>query len=171
MPVDIEKEIKENFGFIKQQCNKTDYNNADLLLSVVLEKIWKKRHTFDGTNFHGWVATVVKNSYIDITRRPESKLKFYTLSGTSDISGMFFLKSEIDNSFHNELVFEEILEIVKNNFNKRYNTIFTMRYIDGYQFNEISEITGIDPLTARGSIHRIIKFLKSDKKLKQLWES
>lgn len=131
---------------------------------MVLEKIWKKRDSFDGTNFLAWVTTIVKNSYIDITRRPEFKCKFY------DISSVYNLVSDSNTLVSHKYLVEVIKGIVKDNFNDQYNIIFNMRYIEGYKFSEIEDITGIDSLTARGSIHRIVKFLKNDKKLIQILE-
>lgn len=165
MTVDIEKEIKDNFGFIKNQCNMRAGKNSDNLLSVVLEKIWKYRNNFDGANFRGWIVQVVKNSNIEITTRSlDSKYHFY------EINDKFGLKSHLNPSFNDEQFIEVISEIVKNNFNSRYHKIFILRFIDGYKFYEIAKIIGMKEANTKLVIHKIRKFLIGNKKLIDIWK-
>ncbi len=168
MPVNFEKEtpirvqVKDNFDFIKSQCRKRAGINADELLSIVLEKVWKYRESFDGTNFKGWVSTIIKNSNIDLHRGP--------VYSEEPVENHYNLKLENEPDFSDKQLLKVVIEIVEKNFSKKNNIAFRMHIIEGYKYREIEELTGIHSMTSRGAVRRILIFLKANKQLMKIWE-
>ncbi len=162
MQVNIEQEIKNNLPYIKYRCWVMGKRDADHLCSIVLEKIWRYNSKFDGVNFRAWVNVIIKNSYIDMSIKAENEK-------TELIDNYIYYKSSKESSYSDRQFIEHVSEVVKNRFNQKNYIVFVMRFIEGYKFEDIAEITGIPLMTTRGTARTIMNYLKADKQLMSIW--
>ncbi len=157
MQNNLETEIKNNFSFIKSKCQVLAWpHSGDDLFSTVLEKLCKYGHKFDGTNFRGWVVTIIKNANTDIYRSPTVLL--HDIDYYSNI-----VKVRDESRICETETLEIIKKVVQKRFSKKYNMFFDMYFFQGMKYKEISEATGIRKVTIRVAIKKMKDFLIENK--------
>jgi RNA polymerase sigma factor (sigma-70 family) len=106
---------------------------------------------YSGTvSFGAWLKSIVQNRSIDSLRRSK-KMAF------EDLSGIFEFEEEKTDGHsvneESELKLSKVLEIMKLLPEKARN-IFSLYFLEGYDYEEISEILSISPSTSRSQLSR-----------------
>jgi RNA polymerase sigma factor (sigma-70 family) len=157
----IEKDIKTQLSHIKQCCGKFAYDEEvrDLLYSDVLEKIWKFKDKFSGTEaeFKAWSFTVTRNAYIS-TYHKEKKRQAEDIDEVMyrvDFSDSYDVEEDIDT----KQKLNDVLYTIKQKFNSRNQEIFKLCVIDGLTGEEVADQLDVNEITVRGVVHKIRKYI------------
>jgi RNA polymerase sigma factor (sigma-70 family) len=161
MMFSIEKDLKSQMSHIKQCCGKYafDEDERELLYSDVLEKIWKYRHKFTGTEkeFKGWVYTVTRNAYFTIYQN-NKKLQ------TEDIDDILFKVDspdayDVEEDYDNKRKIEDILYTIEQRFSEKSLAIFKLKFLEDKMDDDVGEELGIPGGTVRSALHRMREYI------------
>ncbi len=156
---DIEKNIGSQIHFIRLRCKKYLHNEADseMLLSEVLERVFKFRHKFTGSeiDFHKWVQRVVYNCFINNirTRKPNEDKDF------QDLEYKYHPSFHPDNDAYSKEMAVKIMDAIQVNFNPIYQKIFELFFIEEMKMYDISLEVNIPFGTVKTRIYRMRHFL------------
>jgi len=101
-------------------------------------------------SFGAWLKSIVQNRSIDSLRK-NSKLTFENLEGTSEIEEDFAeVHSHTDEA---EQKMKRVLDIIKY-IPEKARVIFSLYFLEGYDYEEISEILSISSSTSRSQLSR-----------------
>lgn len=132
-------------------------DERDLLYSQVIEKIWIKRHIFDGTiaEFRGWVNTMIRNTHIDNYRNNKGVFRVDINEAYNDPGVNIDVSSDIDNKKQ----IRDLLYTIDQKFNKKYSTIFKMHIVDGYKISETSINLDVPEGTVKAVVSKIRAYI------------
>lgn len=129
---------------------------AEDVVQEVLIKVWKKKDEFIKLeNKEAWCMTVTRNLAIDKTRSRKYK--------TEDISGHYSISDTSSNPAQ-ITEFNDTMRIIKGYIEKLPDSqkeVLHLRDIEGFTYNEISEITGIPLERVKVNLHRARKTLRA----------
>ena len=122
------------FNFAMMLTSNRDDAN-DLLQDTTLKALDNQEKFADGTNFKGWVFTIMRNIFINNYRRAS---RAATVVDTTE--NMFHLNLSQDSGIESpdeSYTAQEITEAI-NEFSDDFRIPFSM-HIAGYKYNEIAE--------------------------------
>lgn len=159
------KEFKETFFPLKdklfrfaRQFVHRDDEAADIVQDTFL-KLWVKRNSFGEIRNHETFAmTMVKNASIDRLRKRKN-LRLDELKMEPE-----FKHTPLDSLTQSE-AYEQILQAMKY-LSEQQQMLLNLRDIEGYEYDEIAEISGLSINTIRVNISRARNTIK-EKILKQ----
>lgn len=122
----------------------------DLIQDTLLKAILNSDKFREGTNFKGWLYTIMRNLFVNNYR----KKSFHTCSLDSEETN----KLHVDNTGESNIRIQGIRAALKK-LPKQYYLPFSM-YIDGYKYHEIKESLLIPLGTIKNRIHIARKILK-----------
>ena len=128
----------------------------DLLQDTLVKAIRYKDNFQDGTNFKGWLFTIMRNIFINNYRR---KAKQNTIFDSTPNDFLInYNQSTIDNGAESNLRLKDIRAAV-HNLPEIFKQPF-MLYFEGYKYHEIADALG-EPLgTIKSRIHFARRLLK-----------
>jgi RNA polymerase sigma-70 factor (ECF subfamily) len=133
---------------------------ADLVQEAALRG-YRFFHRFErGTNFKGWILTVLRNLFINEYRRHKrepGKVSYDEVEG--------FIGAPDMKGFEEE-IFGEMLQRAIDQLPEEMRTVLTLFYVDGFSYKEISKIMDCPIGTVMSRLHMAKRYLKS--KLKAL---
>lgn len=146
----------ENYSHIEYLCLKYNHNNqeeANLLLSVVTEKIWRKRSKFEiGTNFRAWISVITYNEFINEYRRKKKKAALSLNDESIHID--IFSDEDIEKEYEKRQTTEELHKLAKEILSTKEYKVFILMMLD-YNYKEIAEITNRKHGTIKSQIFGI----------------
>ena len=143
-----------NFAFMLTS-NKDDA--YDLLQDTTLKALDNEDKYADGTNFKGWVFTIMRNIFINNYRRG---VRSATIVDTTDNLYLLNLSSEhAAESPEDSYSAAEITSAIQQ-LPSEYRTPFSM-HVSGYKYNEIADHMGLPLGTVKSRIHFARKALQS----------
>lgn len=124
-------------------------DDADDLLQETFIKVYLNIDRYDsGYTFGQWVYTIARNTFIDFTRRSRSDLpideRFASPATTAPTPEESIINSQQRTQI--ERYMEELPE--------QYNTLFKLRFLDEYSYDEIAEKLHLPMGTVKTQIHR-----------------
>lgn len=129
----------------------------DLLQDTTLKALDNEEKYADGTNFKGWVFTIMRNIFINNYRRG---VRNATVVDTSDNLYLLNLSSEsVAESPEDSFSAGEINHAIQQ-LPDEYRTPFSM-HVSGYKYNEIADHMGLPLGTVKSRIHFARKALQS----------
>jgi len=131
----------KNFAF---RLTKNIENSEDLLSETILLALKNKAKYTDGTNFKGWVNTIMKNSFISDYRR---SIKFRCTEQIEDIKSDSVCR---ETEIYNKLFLNEVFELI-NKQNEKLS-IPMILFSQGFKYDEISEMIGCPIGTVKSRI-------------------
>ena len=135
-----------------------DKDEAENLLQETMLRTLDNKDKFDsGTNFKGWMYTIMRNAFINNCRTKKIRGNLYVLS---EPEYHFLLRDDSFTFVDNGHDAKEIREALKT-LPKAHYVVF-MLYISGFKYREIAQETGVSLGTIKSRIFH------SRKKLKQL---
>jgi len=126
-------------------------DNAQDLLQDSFVRAFTNFEKFDGSNFYGWMLTIINRLFINrINRKKENYIKIDCDAVQNHIP------------FNPHLDIENYSDDITNALNKlpdNYANILKMAYVDEYSYDDISKMTNIKLGTVKTRIHRSKKML------------
>jgi RNA polymerase sigma-70 factor (ECF subfamily) len=129
-----------------------DPEEADDLLQETLLKAYRFMHKFDGDNVMAWVLTICRNNYINDYRKIKKLPKFVDYTD--------FVQCEDHPLYVRDEGLGDEMTTVLDNIDPIFKTPFLMAHLSGYQYQEISKISGVKVGTVRSRIYRAKEILK-----------
>lgn len=112
-----------------------NYEDARDLIQETAMRAFNNREKFQmGTNFHGWVITIMRNTFINIYRKKKHR------ATSLEPTGSFVFENGDqfdDNAGNSNLMMGELLELV-HKLSDTYSKPFLLFY-EGYKYEEIAE--------------------------------
>lgn len=125
----------------------SDAENARDLVQEAFAKLWTKIHEVDAVKAKSYLFTTVNNAVIDQSRRLQHRRKFENqLEVGSVTTENFDLKQHLNDAL------ARLPEIQK--------SVILLRDYEGYSYQEIGEITGLNEQQVKVYIFRARKSLK-----------
>ena len=138
----------------------------DLIQDTVLKAYSYFGNFKPGTNFRGWLFTIMKNTFINNYRKnTRSRALIIT---EEEISSINLMHSSTRNNGELKFINQDILRALKTLPSNLYNPF--MKYFEGYKYHEIADEYGIPVGTVKTRIHHarlhLRKYLKVYEELK-----
>ncbi len=149
------REFNSQFNSLQNQLMGLAYkltNNREDAKDLIQEtalRAFTHREKFElGTNFHAWVATIMRNTFINIYRK-----KRYRNTTNAPTGSYVFEQSEQAsiNKGPSQLAIDELLNLI-NSLKPIYARPFRL-FVDGYKYEEIAEMLGLPMGTVKSRIH------------------
>jgi RNA polymerase sigma factor (sigma-70 family) len=135
------------YRFIYQSC-KDEYRAQDVVQDT-FEKMWLKRSEIDAEKAKSYMFTTAYRGMIDIIRRNKKQGNF------SEVNE----KKLQDFSTYNDL--QEVLHQAIDKLPEDQKSVLLLRDYEGYSYEEIADITGLNESQVKVYIFRARKFLKT----------
>ena len=145
------------FRFAKQFVNRDD--EAEDIVQDTFLKLWLRRDSLNELiNHETFAMTIVKNASIDRLRKRKT-LRFDELTKDPEDN-----HTPLDSLTQSE-AFGQVIEAIKT-LSEQQQMLLNLRDIEGYEYEEISEISGLSVNNIRVNISRARNTIK-EKLLKQ----
>jgi RNA polymerase sigma factor (sigma-70 family) len=145
---------KQYYAMVNQMCLgfvKGDYDVASDLSQEVFIIIWEKLDTFREASTHKtWIYRITVNKCLDFIRKEKNKK---TIPISTFEHELKVVNAEDETTDGNEL-YAAIGQL------KELDRLIIMMVLEGQDYEDISEVIGINPINTRVKIHRIKKRLK-----------
>ena len=128
----------------------------DLLQDTLLKALRYKDNFADGTNFKGWLFTIMRNIFINNYKR--KKLQKTMLDGTSN---QFFLNQGNAADTVSAQLGEKDVKLAIGRLSYEFQKPFQM-FVDGYHYDEISSAMSIPLGTVKSRIYHARKKLMAE---------
>ncbi len=122
----------------------------DLIQDTLLKAILNSDKFCEGTNFKGWLYTIMKNLFVNNYRRRSFRTCSIDTEETKEL--------QVENRGESNMRIEGI-KAALNRLPRQYYQPFAM-YIDGYKYHEITESLLVPLGTIKNRIHVARKILK-----------
>ena len=131
----------------------------DLLQDTLLKAIRYKDNFQDGTNFKGWLFTIMRNIFLNNCKKQQLGRNIF---GPSADSVPYELGSHAENNIY-RLINEQDIRVAVGSLRDELRRPFQMAY-EGYQYDEIAQEMGIPTGTIKSRIFNARKKLMEDLK-------
>jgi RNA polymerase sigma factor (sigma-70 family) len=139
-----------------------DHEDAnDLVQDTLLKAINYATQFKEGTNFKGWLYTIMRNTFINNYRRTARKQTIMTVSEEIPSSQLKF--SSTSNGSDGKFVMDDVHKALSK-LQPEYYTPF-IKYFEGYKYHEIADMLQIPIGTVKTRIHIARQVLKSNLKM------
>jgi len=144
------------YGFTK------DHDDAnDLVQDTLLKAINYAEQFKEGTNFKGWLYTIMRNTFINNYRRSSRTQSMISVS--EEIPSAQLQYSATNNASDGKFVMEDVNKAMKK-LQPEYYTPF-IKYFEGYKYHEIADMLNIPIGTVKTRIHIARQVLKTNLKM------
>jgi RNA polymerase sigma factor (sigma-70 family) len=154
--------VTHNFNFLKSFAMNFTRNSEDaedLIQDTLLKALRYKNNFEDGTNFKGWLYTIMRNIFINNYKRKKLQKTF-----NDSTSNEFYLNyNKVSEDTVNRKVNEKDINKAINSLSYEYRTPFQM-FMDGYHYDEISNAMAIPMGTVKSRIFHARKRLMGELK-------
>lgn len=137
---------------------------SDMAQDAII-KVYKSLKSFRGdSNFSTWFYRIVTNTCIDAIRKMK-KIKTYSLDKEFETENGNYSFEIADNKYLPERLYEvkekkELVQAALNKMAEKYRTVVVLRDIQGFTYEEISEMTQNPVGTVKSRISRGRSLLK-----------
>ena len=118
------------------------------LVQSSFEKLWEHRAEVNVLKCKSYLFTIAYHKMIDLNRK-NSRLEFREN-----------LPDQTGTPFRNSPGLKEILEKALNQLNERQRSLVLLKDYEGYSYEEIAEITGLNGAQVKVTLHRARLILK-----------
>jgi RNA polymerase sigma factor (sigma-70 family) len=145
------------YRFAKRMLNSSE--DAEDSVQEVLIKLWQKRKELDEyRNLEAFAMKAAKNHCLDVIKSKYHKNKPFSLDDKESL---------IDSGYNvsNDLEFTDTLSkinIIVKTLPQNQKIIFSLRDIEGYEYEEISEILNMNINTIKVTLSRVRKKIRND---------
>ncbi|MCD0489868.1 RNA polymerase sigma factor [Pedobacter sp. MC2016-14] len=144
------------YKFTKDQDDANDLVQDTLLKAINYATQFK-----DGTNFKGWLYTIMRNTFINNYRRSARSQALITVN--EEIPSAQLHYSATVNSGDGKFMMQDIYKAL-DKLQPEYSTPF-LKYFEGYKYHEIADMLNIPIGTVKTRIHLARQILKNNLKM------
>jgi RNA polymerase sigma factor (sigma-70 family) len=134
------------YRFMLNSVRQTE--DARDLVQSSFEKLWEHRAEVNALKCKSYLFTIAYHSMIDLNRK-NSRMEFREK-----------LPDQIEPPFRNPPGMKEILENALNRLNERQRSLVLLKDYEGYSYEEIAEIMGLNASQVKVTLHRARRLLK-----------
>ncbi len=139
-----------------------DHEDAnDLVQDTLLKAINYAAQFKEGTNFKGWLYTIMRNTFINNYRRTARTHSI--ISVNEEIPSSQLQYSATNNASDGKFVMQDINKAL-DKLQPEYATPF-IKYFEGYKYHEIADMLNIPIGTVKTRIHIARQILKNNLKM------
>ena len=139
-----------------------DHEDAnDLVQDTLLKAINYAGQFKEGTNFKGWLYTIMRNTFINNYRRASRSQSLISVNEEIPSSQLHY--SATNNASNGKFVMEDVNKAMQK-LQPEYYTPF-IKYFEGYKYHEIADMLNIPIGTVKTRIHLARQVLKSNLKM------
>lgn len=151
-----EEYVDKVYAYVNSRTGYRKQLSEDLVSEIFLKAL-EKFDTFSESegSFSAWIFRITKNHLIDHYRSNSRK----QTSSLDDLENVLESKQNTSKKAKSAMEVEKLQEMMQDLPPKKQE-IVTLKYISGYSYKEIAEITGIEENTVRVTAHRTLKELK-----------
>tara|TARA_R110002073_G_scaffold123234_2_gene266832 strand:- start:13880 stop:14374 length:495 start_codon:yes stop_codon:yes gene_type:complete len=146
---------KQYFPMVLQMCLgfvKGDFDKARDLSQEVFIKVWANLDSFKGiSSYKTWIYRITVNTCLQLIRK-EKKNRSVPIEA---ISHSFTEEPKRDSSEASNRLYKAIGKL------NEVDRLLIMMVLEGQEYEDISDVLGIQPTNVRVKIHRIKKRLKN----------
>ncbi len=162
------QEFEKHSKYLNNFAMKLTKNKSkadDLYQDTALSALRHQNKFTPHTNFKAWLATIMKNSYINQYRKHKRRNEMQ--DNTADNFYLNTSEKTIPNTGEMNINIQEITKII-DSLDETYRIPFLMTY-EGYQYEEIQRALGNIPIgTVKSRIHHARRILKN--KIRKMYE-
>ncbi|MGK7370745.1 MAG: sigma-70 family RNA polymerase sigma factor [Candidatus Halalkalibacterium sp. M3_1C_030] len=142
----------------------SDPNDAKDLVQETIVKAYRFFHTYEkGTKAKSWLFRILNNSYINIYRKESARPGFVDYNEVSSFLEMI-RDQRIETTDLEELIYRNLLndDICKalEDLNEKYRSVVILCDLEGFTYEEISNMLDLPIGTVRSRLHRARLLLK-----------
>ena len=154
----MEELIKRCMPAIQKSCRYAAYSfhlDYDDLLSVLLERIWRARHSFRHENgdkgFENWVGFVTYSVCIDLVRKRKKENCVTSIEKAYHVG--------VEHSIDQINMLQNVLAYSKEHFSNEHQQILLM-LMEGMKYDDIADARGCPVGTIKNKIFRLRRALE-----------
>lgn len=139
-----------------KKISQCEQEESEDILQEAFIKIWKNLHGYDpGLSLESWIFRIVHNETISYWRKKTSFAKDHLINIDDDRLSKLVAYDDMDIEESEKLyaIIEEILPLLK----QEYREVLVLKYLEGKQYDEISDILKIPEGTVATRINRAKK--------------
>jgi RNA polymerase sigma-70 factor (ECF subfamily) len=142
-----------------------NYNDAEDISQEIFIKVFKSIKNFKGnSSFYTWLYRIVVNECFDIAKKKKKVLAFSIdtpiVTGDDEVQRDIKDRSKLpEEEFENKELRKEIQKAL-NMISNEHRTMIVLRDVQGFSYDEISEMLKCPPGTVKSRINRARKALK-----------
>jgi RNA polymerase sigma factor (sigma-70 family) len=160
--MNIEPLISSNMKFIRRLCDRYfsgKPEDAEMLNSEVLEKIWRHREKFNGTDldFKKWCYIIVKRTFIDSYHKKSNKME----CDIDSISVLRYDSGDILKDIENRESIACIEFTIRNIFGLEFMAVYKLVLVDGFQYDEAAVRLKIPIGTVKNRTYTIRRYISN----------
>ncbi|MGF1924639.1 MAG: RNA polymerase sigma factor [Bacteroidia bacterium] len=148
------------------KCTRDEDDANDLIQDTLVKAYTYFANFKQGTNFRGWLLTIMKNTFINNYHKGNRKQAIIVTE--EDISSNNLMLSSTRNSAEARFIGDDIYKALDTLPSTLYHPF--MRYFEGYKYHEIAIESGLPVGTVKTRIHHarllLKKYLKTYEELK-----
>jgi RNA polymerase sigma factor (sigma-70 family) len=130
---------------------------AEDVVQDVLLKTWDRRHLLgEIQNFEAWCMRLVKNRSLE-------RIRYNNTRRSSDLSTQLEVMSPLPNpeTLSDSASKREILDTLMGKLSDKQRQILHLREVEGYAYQEIADLLGIELSTLKVELHRARKKMQT----------
>lgn len=144
------------FGYIFMRTNQNKSLAEDLVSEIFLKALENfEQYNSEKGSFKSWIFQITKNYLIDHFRSKKNQ----PTASIEDLANELHDNSNTAKSAKQSIE-KEIITAAVNELPEDKKELVILRYISGYSYEEIAEITDENPNNTRVKLHRILQELK-----------
>lgn len=144
--------------YILRISNVTREDAEDILQDTFIS-VYQNLNGFDNAfKFSSWIYRITHNKTISYIRKIKARPKTIDLED-KEILDKLIITKEMDLEIHNEVLKEKLLDEI-NSLEVKYKSVLVLRFIEGKEYSEISDILKMPINTVGTLINRAKKLLK-----------
>lgn len=161
--MDFEKQVTDNYKFIKEVCTKLTgnaYDADDLAQEVTIAALRHRDKFKEGTNLRGWLRTICKNLFVNSYRKQKKSIIDYSddLSMYSQMINSDNMDDMIEKDV-SEGISEDVVEAIEG-LGLEYKNIFILAHVYDYSYDDIAKIKGMPIGTIKSRLFRAREIIR-----------
>lgn len=123
-------------------------------------KVWKNIHNFEGNSkFSTWIYRIATNQCLDILRKRKhikDEVSLYQTAKDSSTQWILEETSQIDptQDYVEHIALEQVINEALGEIKEEYRQILVLRDVEGYTYEEMSELLKINKGTVKSRLSR-----------------
>lgn len=153
------KRYENKLLYYIQRISNLSKEDAEDVLQETFVSVYQNLEDFDSTfKFSSWIYRITHNKTISFIRKANARPKSADIEDREILDNLITSK-EMELDVHNQMLKERLMDEI-NKMDIKYKSVLVLRFIEGKDYTEISDILKIPINTVGTFINRAKKILK-----------